>query len=151
MADILRWYMGEVESVAALVDTWREGIDVTDNASALFRFKNGATGVLELSWTLPPGAGFLEIYGSEGAIRSGFGKDSIELLQKVDEKTVTTPVDVPTEAKDSFQCFADAIRGEAQSPTPGEYGRRALALCEAVTRSGASGKFVKVKSFIWID
>ena len=34
---------------------------------------------MELSWTIPVGAGTLEIYGSKGRIRSGFSEKPIEL------------------------------------------------------------------------
>jgi hypothetical protein len=32
-------------------------------------------------------------------------------------------------------------------PTPGDLGRDAIALCEAIVKSGETGKFVKVKRF----
>ncbi len=147
MADVLRWVVGEVDQIAALVDTWKPGIDVPDNVSALFRFQNGATGILELSWTLPAGAGLLEIYGTAGTLRTGFGSAQIELLKPVDGKVQTTAVEPAASLPDSYACFVDAIQGRAASPTSGEYGRRALALCDAIMRSSESGKFEKVQHF----
>jgi len=147
MADMLRWVVGEVDEVAAYVDTWKPDIDVPDNVSALFRFRNGATGVLELSWTLPVGAGLLEVYGTAGTLRVGFGGAAIELLKREEGKTVTTAVEPATGLPTSFTGFLAAIRGEGESITPGEYGRRALALCDAIMRSSESGQFVKVEHF----
>jgi hypothetical protein len=49
--------------------------------------------------------------------------------------------------KHSHQRFIDAILGKSPSPTPGELGRRAVALCEAISRAGETGKFVAVKQF----
>ena len=148
MADLLRWLMGAVDRIAALVDTWKEGIDVPDNVSALFRFKSGATGILELSWTLPSGAGLLEVYGSEGSIRTGFGAAKpIELTQRVDGELRTAEHEAATNVPNSFENFVAAARGEAPSLTPGEYGRRALALCDTITRSAEAGVFLDVPRF----
>ena len=144
MADLMRWVVGDVAEVAALVDTRTRGIDVPDNVRALFRFANGATGLLELSWTFPAGGGLLEIYGTEGRIRTGFTEQPIELVRQQDGKTRTTYPKPKRGVKDSFGSFVAAIKGRAPSPTPGELGRHALALCDAIVRSGESGRFEKV-------
>ncbi|MBN8216194.1 MAG: Gfo/Idh/MocA family oxidoreductase [Spirochaetes bacterium] len=144
MADIMRHIVGEVDRVSAIVDTRRPEIDVPDNVTALFRFQNGATGVLELSWTFPAGAGLLEIYGSAGTLRTGFAAAGIEVIKPgvpKPETRIDTPVD---DGFSSYASFVAAIRGEAPSPTPGEYGRRALALCEAIALSSESRGFVAV-------
>ena len=147
MADVLQWFVGDVDRIASLVHTRNAKIDVPDNVSSLFQFKKGATGVLELSWTLPTGAGMLEVYGSEGSLRMGFSEQPLELKRIVNGKPKTTFPKVKRGVKNSFECFAMAIRGKAPSPTSGEMGRDALALCDAIVRSGASGRFVKVKRF----
>lgn len=147
MADLLRWYGGEVESVQAHVATRTPGIDVPDNVSALLQFRNGATGILELSWTTPSGGWFLEVYGTEGAIRFGFSGNAIELMQKKDGRWETLHPDVKTEVRSSHQAFLDAIAGVAPSPTSGILGRNALALCDAIMRAGERGKVQKVKRY----
>jgi UDP-N-acetylglucosamine 3-dehydrogenase len=147
MADLMRWITGEVSQVAAQVDTRKKGIDVPDNVTALMQFENGASGTLELSWTTPVGGNMLEVYGAKGTIRhtGGLG-DPIELM-KVDAKgQVTTTHPKPkAKVKHSQACFLDAILGKAPSPTPGDLGRDAVAMCEAIGKSGATGRFVKVK------
>lgn len=150
MAEVMKWFVGDVAEVAARVSTRTPGIDVPDNVTALMRFRNGATGVLELSWTLPTGAGFLEIYGTKGALRLGFSaQHPIELITPAKGKrpAATSYPRVKSGVKRSQQCFVDAILGKAPSPTPGELGRHAIALCEAIAASGVSGRFVKVKQF----
>jgi len=150
MAEMMQWVGGDVAEIAACVDTRTPDIDVPDNASALMRFKNGATGVLELSWTTPVGAGHLEIYGTRGTLRVGFSAEHpIELIQpgpkgKPDRVSHPSPAG---RVKHSQQRFIDAILGRSPSPTPGELGRRAVALCEAIARAGETGKFVAVKQF----
>lgn len=145
MADLLKWVMGDVESVAAFVDTRIPGIDVPDNVSALFRFAGGGTGVLELSWSMPAGGGYLEIYGTGGRLRSGFTEEPLELTTMEGEKAVTTFPGLVAPERDSFASFIAAIRGEADSPTPGSLGRDAVALCEAIAESGERGEFVRVR------
>lgn len=153
MADLLAWIAGPVTSVAALVDTRTPGIDVPDHVGALFRFASGATGILELSWSLPVGGGLLEIYGRQGRIRVGFdggaagGSSGIELTRKTAQRTSVSYPRLKRGIKSSFACFVAAIRGRMASPTPGEIGRDALALCDAVAKSGAQGRFVKVRTF----
>ena len=145
MADLLRMLMGNAARVAGLVDTRLEHLDVPDNVSALFRFSDGGTGILELSWTLPGGAGYLEVYGTKGRIRLGFDNQGIELMQPEAEERTTRPKPVPR--AHNQQVFRDAILGIAPSLTPGEYGRRALALCLAIAESSEAGTFVEVPRF----
>lgn len=146
MADVLRMIMGDADTVAGLVDTRLPDIDVPDNVSALYRFKNGGTGVLELSWTMPGGAGFLEVYGTKGRLRMGFTEQSIELTKIGDGEPETS---YPTAAprKNSQYVFRQAILGDAPSLTPGEYGRRALALCLSALESSQKKAFVSVPLF----
>ena len=150
MAEMMRWCAGPVTELAAFTGTRKPGIDVVDNAAVIMRFENGATGVLELSWVTPCGGGFFEIYGEKGTLRMGFTEAApIELIKpgrKGAPDAVTHPK-VPAKHATSQRAFFDAIRGKAPSPTPGELGREAIALCEAIVKSGETGKFVKVKKF----
>jgi len=147
MAEIMQTIVGNIAEVAAYTDTRTVRIDVPDNCVALMRFENGATGVLELSWTTPVGAGMMEIYGTRGTIRQGFHPEHpIELIFRGKRKN---RVEYPKLKKSphSQKAFVDAIRGKAPSPTPGELGRRAIALCDAIARSGETGQFVRVQRF----
>ena len=145
MADLMRMIMGDAETVAGLVDTRLPDIDVPDNVRALYRYSNGGTGTLELSWTLPGGAGFLEVYGTTGRIRMGFGEEPVRVWVEGDDRGEYTPEIKPI--ANSQTVFARAILGKGPSWTPGEYGRRALALCLAAEESSRSGAFVRVPHF----
>ncbi len=153
MADLLAWIAGPVVSVAALVDTRTPGIDVPDHVGALFRFASGASGVLELSWSLPVGGSLLEIYGSEGRLRVGFdcknaaGSAGIELARKSTKGTHVSYPRLKRGTKSSYACFVAAVKGRLPCPTPGELGREALAICDAIVKSGTQHRFVNVKSF----
>jgi predicted dehydrogenase len=128
-----------------LVDTRLPDIDVPDNVNAIYRYANGGTGVLELSWTLPGGAGFLEVYGTKGRIRMGFDGNAIQLWRNSSDSEESTIA--PERCPNSQAVFRRAILGEEPSWTPGEYGRRALALCLGALESSESGAFVEIPAF----
>jgi predicted dehydrogenase len=147
MADMMQWCVGRIDSIAAFQSTRTKGIDVPDHLTSIFHFENGATGVLELSWTMPFGAGLLEIYGTEGRIRMGVSEKPIELVTTVNGSAVTTYPELLTGVPTSHQAFRDAILRKALTRTPAELGRDAVALCETITRAGETGKCVKVPRF----
>jgi UDP-N-acetylglucosamine 3-dehydrogenase len=145
MAEAMRWAAGPVTEIAAITNTRVKKIDVPDNASAMMRFASGATGVLELSWTIPCGGNLFEIYGEKGTLRMGFSDDTP--VEHIVPDKGASALKIPATPPNSQQAFVRAIKGVAPSPTPGELGREAIALCEAILKSGDSGKFVKVKQF----
>lgn len=147
MADVMRMVMGEADSVGGFLDTRIKSIDVPDNVNALYRYKNGGTGVMELSWTMPGGAGFLEVYGTKGRMRLGFSDKGLELWKDGVKAEDATTYPAIKELKNSQSVFLDSVKGKCKSWTPGEYGRRALALCLAVQESNSRRTFVKVKHF----
>ncbi|MCX6992687.1 MAG: Gfo/Idh/MocA family oxidoreductase [Kiritimatiellaeota bacterium] len=139
MADMLGWYFGKARNVYSINQTKIKGNDVPDNVTALFDFENGATGVLELSWTIPVGGGLLEIYGSKGTIRHGFNQGNIEMcLAGGKYKTIK-----PCKYQTSQEWFADSIRGLPRCPALGGVGRHALAYTLAIAESGEKNKAVK--------
>lgn len=150
MAELMHWAAGPVTEIAAMTSRRLAHIDVPDNAAALMRFESGATGVLELSWTIPCGGGLLEVYGEKGTLRMGFNDGMpLELIThgRPGKPFRVRAAKLPPKPPNSQQAFVRAILGKAPSPTPGEVGRDAVALCEAVLKSGESGKFVKVRRF----
>jgi UDP-N-acetylglucosamine 3-dehydrogenase len=144
MADLMQWCVGPIETVCSFLETRTAGIDVPDHIAALFRFENGATGVLELSWTMPFGGGLLEIYGTAGRIRMGASEKPIELLTRENSVDVTSYPDLVTGVPSCHQAFVNAVNRKAPTLTPAELGRDAVALCEAITKAGETGKRVKV-------
>ncbi|MEI8246656.1 MAG: Gfo/Idh/MocA family oxidoreductase [Lentisphaerota bacterium] len=140
MADFLGWCFGETEKIFAISHTEIAGNDVPDNVTALFDFANGATGVLELSWTFPSCVGFLEIYGSKGVIRMGFNETELEMKLGNEQ---FKPVKIQ-KVKKSHTWFIESVSNQSSgNPATGEVGRHALAYCIAITQSAKSGKPVK--------
>ena len=147
MADVLTWIGGPVNRVAAFTDSRRKGTNATDHASALFRFESGSTGVLELSWDMPVGGTILEVYGAKGRVHMDIATKQIAHTRLTTRGERTRLYDLKPSRRNSFQAFIDAVRGVAPTDTPGELGRYALALCKAIEESGATGRFVNVKTF----
>lgn len=69
-ADLLRFFLGEVDAVTAFVDTTVQDYPVDDSALMLMKFKSGAQGVVESYFNIPDAAAqnALEIYGTKGCI-----------------------------------------------------------------------------------
>ncbi len=139
MGDMMQWYFGDVASVSAQTATRRPDIDVVDNATALFHFQSGATGVLELSWTSPIDHMSFEVYGSEARLRVPSSGEPLQLLRRGGEMVEIPPAEFDPQGKDSFACFADAIAGVAPTPVPGETGHAIQLVLDAILASGERG------------
>ena len=77
----------------------------------------------------------------------GFGEQGVELWQDSGEGEAEPSYPEAPPRNNSQHAFRDAIRGLAPTPTPGEYGRRALALCLAIQESSDTSSVVHVKHF----
>lgn len=139
MADFLQWSFGPVKKVLAI--TRNLSHEVPDNVTSIFDFANGATGVLELSWTFPKGEGGLEIYGDKGSIKTVDG--GFEIIP-VDPKKKTIKVAKFKAIPDSHVVFVKRIAAKCDSAW--EVGRSALALCIAINDSNTAGKAVTPKN-----
>lgn len=139
VGDMMQWYFGDVVGVSALTATRRPDIDVVDNATALLRFRSGATGVLELSWTSPVDHMSFEMHGSEGVLTVRGHGEPMQLRSRGGETIEISPEEFDPQGKDSFQCFADAIAGLAPTPVPGETGHSIQLVLDAILASGAQG------------
>ncbi len=139
VGDMMQWFFGEVRTVRALTATRRPDIDAVDNATALFGFANGATGVLELGWTSPVNRMCMEVHGSEGILLAAAPGEGMQILRGDGTVEQITPDQYVTGARNSFQCFADAIRGSAPTPAPGEVGHAIQLVLDAILESGARG------------
>ena len=81
VADLAIWYMGEIESVSGQVGTLAKQIEVDDTGAMIMRFKSGAIGVVEASWSSMPALSAIEIYGSEGRVMAGYPRNDISILK----------------------------------------------------------------------
>ncbi len=141
-ADALQWYFGPVRRVHAITRNLRH--EVPDNVTAMFDFANGATGVLELSWTFPGNYGAFELYGDQGAIRFLQDGSGIELLPADGKPAKVFKADDFPSVPNSHACFVRGIRENAGDCWT--VGRGALALCVAIVEANAAGAAVKPRN-----
>ena len=150
VVDLALWYLGEIASVSGCTATIAKPIDVDDTAVMLLRFRSGALGVVEASWTSQPGLSGLEIYGSAGRVMMGYPRNELsivradgtplpgytreELAAQFDARDVLAPF------RALAQNFADAIEGRAVPTPDGLDGLRAVEVINACYRSSRSGR-----------
>src|SRR5437763_8999169 len=77
--DVMRWFLGEPESVSAMTTNLAGAYDIDDQCVALVRFKCGALGILDVSWVHHSGPSMWEIYGTEGFCGRGLPGQAVQL------------------------------------------------------------------------
>lgn len=155
--DLVEWFAGPVTDVVAM---WQIGaihrIESEDVVNALLRFAGGATGVIQASTALWPGASErLEIHGTKGsAIITG---DRLTSWTVQDDEGEAPPLSnaVASGASDpmaisvepferQFLDFGRAVQSGGQPLVGGEDGLRAVRIVEAVYRSCRTGAPVSI-------
>ncbi len=151
--DLIRWLMGPVQHVWG---AWQLGaahqIESEDNLSAVLRFANGATGVIQASTAFWPGyPERIEIHGTKGtAIITG---DRLTTWDVSDDSGSTPPISQQAASGASdpmaislepferqFKDFADAIRTGRTPAVSGRDGLVALEMVEAIYRACRTGE-----------
>ena len=151
--DLLRWFAGPIRDVWA---TWQLGaahsIESEDNLSAVLRYANGATGVIQASTAIWPGyPERLELHGTKGtAVITG---DRLTTWDVQDDHGTTPPIarEASSGASDpmaisldpferQFRDFADAIRTGRTPAISGGDGLAALEVVSAIYRACRSGE-----------
>jgi predicted dehydrogenase len=154
VADLARWFMGEVESVSGQVATIEKNAPVDDNAAMVVKFRSGALGIIEASWTSRPALSATEIYGSEGRLMTGYPRLDIAVL-KTDGSPVPgyerdeimkrfDPRDWLAPSRELARTFVAAIEDGAAGSPSGEDGLRAIEVVEACYRSSQTGSTIKL-------
>jgi len=155
--DILRWLAGPVQEVFGY---WQLGalhkIESEDVISAVMRYSNGATGVIQAATAMWPGyPERIEFHGTKGtAIISGDKLITWDVendsgppapLSKDSASGASDPMAISLEPFErQFRDFAEAIRTRRKPLVAGEEGLQALEVVEAVYRSCRTGAKVAV-------
>jgi len=153
--DLLLWLIGPVTEVFGM---WQLGglhkIESEDVVAAVFRYKNGAQGVIQAATAFYPGyTERIEIHGTKGtAIISGDKLTAWDVKDDVGEtpplvKEVMSgssdPMAIPlTPFERQFLDFGEAIRTGRKPTVSGEDGYRALEFVLAVYKSCREGQKV---------
>ena len=157
--DWLLYLMGDVKQVFG---QWHLGvrhkIESDDVLSALLRFDNGATSIIQTSTAMWPGfTERIELHGTKGsAILAG---DRLVRWEVVDDSGDPAPVaaDVSSGSSDpmaislapferAFLDFGEAIRTGREPLISGEEGLRALELVQAIYTSSRENRLVSLES-----
>ncbi len=78
--DLVRWFAGPISEVMAMEGPRMQPVDVEDNATVLTRSEDGATGRIELSWSLAiDEPWFLRVHGTDGAIDIGWRESRLRI------------------------------------------------------------------------
>ncbi len=153
--DMLRWFMGPVESVHARGVTALVDIEAEDTAVATLKFRNGALGVIEATSATRPRdlEGSISILGSHGTVEiAGFAANATRVWQftepQPDDAEALTRycVNPPNVYGFGHQAYYEhvvqVLHGAAQPLVDGEEGRRSLELILALYESMATGQEV---------
>ncbi|MGH7778262.1 MAG: Gfo/Idh/MocA family protein [Candidatus Binataceae bacterium] len=154
IADLAIWYLGAIEAVDAQVATLGKQIEVEDTGVAILRFRSGALGVLEASWSSTPGLSAIEIYGSGGRVMIGYPRSDISILRgdgteapgysRAEIMAAFDPRDLLAPFRALARNFADAIAGRAAAHPDGADGLRAIEAIDACYRSARSGARIRL-------
>ena len=133
--DLVRYLLGEFDKVSAEFGHYQD-LPVEDTVQVRCSLKNGAQGVIDLSWSSAvPSKSYLEIYGEEGTILL----DLSGLRYKFKTWDDFNYLPNQTSIKDAFAMqinhFVDAIDGILPTVTTVEDGPKAQELIEEIYRS----------------
>lgn len=164
--DFLRFCVGEIVAVGAVLSNRRRGFAVEDTAGVLIEFDNGAIGTFFVSdsavspWTTEQGVGespefpfsgesSYRFMGSRGALEF---PNLVQWAQAGEAPSWNLPIQaqrIHAPTLDPYVAqldhFRDLVRGEAASLQPVEDGARTLIATLAVAEAAASGRRIDLR------
>jgi predicted dehydrogenase len=137
--DLLRYLIGEVNTVSAFYNSATQGTRVEETGGIFMRFDNGAQAFTDLSFSVPQCDIVLELYGTEGTVWV-YNDDGWKMKAYFgDEKQL-----IPSQYEDLYQCqfehFADCVQHGASPITTGFDGLRTNEILAAAYRAGETGQ-----------
>jgi predicted dehydrogenase len=154
IADLLLWFMGDVDEVQARVATVSHDIEVEDDLAATLRFKSGALGSILATTAAAPGFPHrVEVYGTRGGVQleaEAIVRWEGEAAPKVDDAlrpgtasagAGSSPTGIT--ATGHARVLADFVAAIREGRAPlisGEEGRRSLALVLAIYQAARTGR-----------
>jgi UDP-N-acetyl-2-amino-2-deoxyglucuronate dehydrogenase len=152
--DLVQWLVGPVETVMAKTATLARRIEAEDSGVALFRFRNGALGAMEVTMLTYPKnlEGSITILGEKGSVKiGGTAVNRVEqwLFSEYDdddklvEGASTNPPNVYGFGHEAYYRNVLAVlRGQARPDTDGRAGRKSLELILGIYESAKTGREV---------
>ena len=152
--DLVQWLVGPVDTVMAKTATLARRIEAEDSGVALFRFRSGALGAMEVTMLTYPRnlEGSITILGEKGSVKiGGTAVNRVEqwLFSEYDdddklvEGASTNPPTVYGFGHEAYYRNVLAVlRGEARADTDGRAGRKSLELILGIYESAKTGREV---------
>jgi predicted dehydrogenase len=136
--DLLRFLLGEVRAVFAVVANRGAAMEVEDSCRMLLDMASGAWGEAALSWAVPQPANILEVHGTAGLLELS-GKGGRFLPARGEPESFAKPDDGLRADPFAAQLgwFLDCIDGRREPRATAGDGLRALEIIEAAYASAA--------------
>ncbi|MBX3291423.1 MAG: Gfo/Idh/MocA family oxidoreductase [Acidobacteria bacterium] len=110
--DIIRYFLGSIESVLAVDAGGTQGLSVDENVKMFAKTANGVTASVDLTWginkELP---NFVSIYGTNGTLHVGWRESKYKLNSSPDWTVFGSGYDKVASFKGKIENFASAVRG----------------------------------------
>lgn len=135
--DLFRFLVGDFSQVSYMGSADVFGWAVEDTAFVTTRFKNGAHGVMGVSFAIPHNGNVLEMYGTKGSLFLG---SALRIVTESGETTAS--VTFPDYFSGLLANFGDCINGKAEPITSGLDGLRNIEVIEAAYQSGREGRMI---------
>ena len=113
--DIIRFFMGGIDSVLVVDAGGTQGLSVEENVKMFAKTKGNVTASVDLTWginkELPY---FISIYGSNGTLHIGWRESKYKLNSSPDWIVFGSGYDKVASFRGKVENFAGALRGEAE-------------------------------------
>jgi len=111
--DIVRYFLGGIESVLAVDAGGTQGLSVDENVKMFVKTKNNVTASVDLTWginkELPY---FISVYGTNGSLHVGWRESKYKLNSSPDWTVFGKGYDKVASFKGKIENFAHALRGK---------------------------------------
>ncbi len=154
--DMIRWLMGEVDSVKAYTDTLTHNIESEDMGIVILKFKNGAVGSIVATTCVFPHniEGSVTIMGTKGTVKvGGVALNKMEIWKFEDWKNEDELISESSENPPSIYGFGhlyyikdvvESIQKNLPPKIDGKEGRKTLELITKIYQSVKSNKEIKL-------
>jgi predicted dehydrogenase len=145
VVDVMRWFLGAPKSVIAMNRSYSGAYPIDDNSAAVVEFRNGALGILDVSWVQRAGPNPIEIYGTEGYVgrdaQGGLILTSTH-LQPEGVQGMIHPARLPDPLPPPMEQWIGAILHGTPMTITVEDGRNLTQMLEGIYRASREGREV---------
>lgn len=154
IVDLFRWFAGDFNEAFGYTQTYFWGVDVEDNAFAIFKNKAGTIATMHTSWTQWKNIFSFEIFGKDGylavdGLGGSYGKETLKIGKRraeggpPEERIIEFPMhDISWE--EEWKEFISAIKNNREPMGNGRDGYQANKMLGAIYESARTGKVVRL-------